>query len=794
MVFLDSHLVQILLASDYAQEFTLVARIELSTPSVRAAAIMATFAPILIEDHEIIHVLVSLIVVLGVANLVGYLFSRIFLPKVVGEIVGGLLLGPNLFGSYFPQAYQWMFRSFPEQGIILAAFSWMGMIFLMFAAGLEVFYEREQKSRQEIVHLTFWSTALPVLVGVAVYGYAKLADDQGFLLPLNEMLGPAGNRLSLILVITITLAITSIPVLSRIVHDLGIQNTRFAGLVLGVATLQDMGLWLLLALATGMVGAQHQMGHLVGISLGSLFIFWLALRHGPLLLWFIDQSPLRLLIQANSIASAILFCLFLSFLTGIIGINIIFGAFLAGIILQNRSSDRVNSVLTGVKSLSRDFLTPFYFGVVGLNLNFQNNFDFKLCAIYVGVAVLVKGIGSLIGSKLAGYDTLSRVNLAIALSTRGGPCIIVATVSYTHGIISQSFYNTLIILSIVTAIFAGAWLKWICDRGFELLNKESEPSEAGSFAIDLPRYRDRETATIVTEKVFGDGLLSRLYPAKKSSFLAKTFAAVCAPLFTNKWFSKWYGFLQSQPVSAHKIPDFVARFGVDLRGYLPEGQDPKIFWPNFNAFFTRKYLPGKRPFEMNPEVLPIPAEGKVAAYPHHHPLHQYQIKGHRLRLPDLLSQSPWLRRFEGGSLLVIRLSPNDYHRVHYPDDGTVLERWTISGPLHSVGKKAIECKDNILFTNERQVEIMHSAHFGVIAMIEVGALAVGRIKSLTSIGQKVQRGDEKSYFEFGGSTVLILFEPNMVMFDKDLVNYSQEGFETFVKLGSAIGTKFLKDC
>ncbi len=206
----------------------------------------------------------------------------------------------------------------------------------------------------------------------------------------------------------------------------------------------------------------------------------------------------------------------------------------------------------------------------------------------------------------------------------------------------------------------------------------------------------------------------------------------------------------------------------------------------FNDFFIRRFKPQKRKFLQGPGQLPAFAEGRYLAFENITEEQKFPVKGQFLRVQDLLDDQIKARQFEGGPMVIARLCPVDYHRFHFPDDGEILDHWSISGRLHSVNPVALEARPNIFITNERQVTLLKTKNLGILAYIEVGALCVGKIIQ-TYAGRTFKRGDEKGYFLFGGSTVILLGEKGSWKPNADMLKRSSMGLETYIHLGDGIG-------
>ncbi len=284
-------------------------------------------------------------------------------------------------------------------------------------------------------------------------------------------------------------------------------------------------------------------------------------------------------------------------------------------------------------------------------------------------------------------------------------------------------------------------------------------------------YIDPESGEIKTEKVLGDQLIKWLYSTSSGNLLSH--------ILCRSTLSKLYGLYQWTPISKKKIPQFINEFKIDMSEYLKQD------YANFNEFFIRKFKKGKRPFEDN-NTLSAFAEGRYFAYNKIDPNVKVPVKEKYLSPKALLGHSKWMDQFQNGPLVICRLCPVDYHRFHFPDEGRVLDYYKISGNFHSVNPLALNAKPNIFITNERDITILDTKNFGKLAYIEVGAMCVGLIKQSHDMERSFLKGDEKGYFLFGASTVIVIGEEGAWLPDEALIKNTNSGLETFTKLGKPI--------
>ncbi len=296
--------------------------------------------------------------------------------------------------------------------------------------------------------------------------------------------------------------------------------------------------------------------------------------------------------------------------------------------------------------------------------------------------------------------------------------------------------------------------------------------------MDL-QYFDRYKSKMVQEKVYGGQAIEWLYSSTVGRMLNK--------IVTSKWVSKFYGVLQSLPWSRFKIEQFCKDFNIELKEFQPQdGRGRLAPYSSFNQFFIRRWNEGKRHFNSASCEMPAFIEGRYLGYKAISDS-KVPVKGIFVDPLALLANSKWTNMFTGGPLLIGRLAPVDYHRFHFPDAGEILDSWKIHGQLHSVNPIALEAYPELFLKNEREITIIKTKNFGHLAYIEVGAICVGKIVQ-THKQTQCERGDEKGYFLFGGSTVIVLGEPGKWEPTKDICQYSLQGIETYIHLGDEVAT------
>ena len=290
------------------------------------------------------------------------------------------------------------------------------------------------------------------------------------------------------------------------------------------------------------------------------------------------------------------------------------------------------------------------------------------------------------------------------------------------------------------------------------------------------RYIERETGELLTEKIAGEDALRFCYENPLGKILLEL-------IVKWPWLSTLYGIYQDSDFSKSKITQFIRELSIDEN----EAEKPVNQYANFNEFFARKLKPEARPICPDEDRFIMPGDGRVSVIPKIEKDRVFHIKGVDFKLSDFLSDSNLAKEYEGGSLVVVRLCPADYHRFHFPYAGTPSEAQRIAGVLYSVNPIALWRQPSLFCENERVLIPFDLSNGQKIMLVDVGATMVGKIHQTYIPGNKVKKAEERGYFTFGASTTVIVFPPNCIQFDLDLVTNSSKGIETLCKMGSSLG-------
>lgn len=409
------------------------------------------------------HILLALIVTVASSHLFGMLFQKFRQPAVIGEIFAGIVLGPSLLGYYFTKFHSFIFLDSVETKTVLAALAQLGLIFLMFSSGLEVKSLNSLKQMRSSLYMAITGCIIPFSLTAIALQY----------IDMSSYYGEAQHSLAFLIILAVSLAVTSIPVISRIFIDLGIIEGSFARTVIISAIIEDMALYIALGVALGLVALSHGSIPLPAqwVNLHDsnweiflyhivvhLVFFFVSLKIGPFLLDRLSGTPWNLIDKKSPIGSVLVSIFLVTIIGHFLGLSIMFAAFCSGCIIGSMGEKYVETSSI-IRQNSFGFSIPVYFFTVGMNLNLAKYFNILHFTYLLIVASMIKAYSVYLGARLAGEPAERSKAFAVAMNARGGPGIVVASVSFHAGIINEPCYVLLVLLAIFTSLAAGSWLE-----------------------------------------------------------------------------------------------------------------------------------------------------------------------------------------------------------------------------------------------------------------------------------------------------------------------------------------------
>lgn len=391
-------------------------------------------------------------VMLVTAVVAGQIMRRLHQPPVLGEMIGGIFLGPTILGFLAPGLYAWLFASPANVGVLRDATIKLGMLFFLFIAGLEIDLADLRRLGKRAVLIGLVGTVVPILVGVGMV----YAIPDGFWGPVI-----GDHKLSFALFIGMNLANSANPVIARILMDLDLMKGDLGTMIMTATIVDDLVNWTLFAIiladiAPSAGGAVIPTGGIATTILVVLLFFVLVLGIGrkvgpPALTWARRKLPW----PSGFIALTAVVILAAGTLSEALGIHAFLGAFLAGVALGSKTEE-CNEAHEVIEFFVMSFFAPIYFVSMGMTANFITHFDLGLAALVLAAAMVSKLGAVLLGARLAGM-CLNRETWAIAfgLNARGATGIILAGVGLANGLIDARIFVAIVLMALITSLISG---------------------------------------------------------------------------------------------------------------------------------------------------------------------------------------------------------------------------------------------------------------------------------------------------------------------------------------------------
>ncbi|MES2487942.1 MAG: cation:proton antiporter [Bacteroidota bacterium] len=394
--------------------------------------------------------LVQIITIIFVARVFGWICRKMGQPSVIGEMVAGIVLGPSLVGTYFPE-YSGML--FPAASLAnLKYFSQLGLILFMYVVGMELDLSVLKNKAKDAVIISHASIIIPFTLGITLAYF------------IYEQFAPAGVAFSSFgLFMGIAMSITAFPVLARIVQERGLHRTRIGAMVITCAAADDITAWCILAAVIAIVKA--------GSFVSSLYIIGLSVAYVFVMLWVVKPFLKRigdLYSNRENITKPVIAIFFLTLLisaytTEIIGIHALFGAFMAGAIMPENMRFR-SIFIEKVEDVSQVMLLPLFFVFTGLKTNIgllNEPYMWKVCGLIILVAVVGKFLGSALTAKFVGQNWRDSLTIGALMNTRGLMELIVLNIGLELGVLSTEVFSMMVIMALATTFMTGPALDLI---------------------------------------------------------------------------------------------------------------------------------------------------------------------------------------------------------------------------------------------------------------------------------------------------------------------------------------------
>jgi len=386
--------------------------------------------------------LLQMAVLLAVAVVFGRAAHRLHQPSVLGEILGGIILGPTILGTIAPSMQFWLFPVSGESAQILRDVAYLGLISFVFTAGLEVNLACARRRSRSTLLTSIFGILLPFALGF------------GMVVLLPGLWGvPSGDLRVFALFMGTALSISALPVIARILMDLDLLNKEIGTMILSAATIDDMVGWSLFALILSSLNKGISLELNMGLTLVPFALtFYVLYIEGKNEARY-QSSYLGGLVDLIAVAM-----LAASVISEVLGAHAIYGAFLAGVILSQRHKRR-NFILKKTYPLVMGILAPIYFTSIGLKANFVTNFDLPIVLLVLIVACAGKIIGAGLGAKVSGLPGKKALAIGFGMNARGAMEIVLASAALDYGLIGPRIFVALVIMAFVTTMIGGSMIQ-----------------------------------------------------------------------------------------------------------------------------------------------------------------------------------------------------------------------------------------------------------------------------------------------------------------------------------------------
>jgi Kef-type K+ transport system membrane component KefB len=385
--------------------------------------------------------LLQIVVICAAARALGWLFAKLHQPRVVGEILAGILLGPSLLGWLAPHASAFLF---PKEGMSPLYFlSQIGLVLFMFQVGSELDVQEVREMGRAVVLTSNISVLVPFLAGtgLALFLYPRLSNDS---VPASTFAIFLGTAMS----------ITAFPVLARILAERGLLQSRVGSIAIACAAVDDLTAWCLLAFLVIRVHAG--LGTPLAFILFGVGIYLLIML-GVIRPWLARIAKANgAAVSAEMLAVVLLFAFFSAWATDRLGVHALFGAFLAGVVLP-KGGDWAASLGQKLETLNSVLLLPLFFAFTGLRMSVRllsGSTLWGYCLLIIVVAVFGKLSGSVISVRSAGVSWREALSIGVLLNTRGLVELVILNVGLDLGVISPLLFSMMVIMALVTTFMA----------------------------------------------------------------------------------------------------------------------------------------------------------------------------------------------------------------------------------------------------------------------------------------------------------------------------------------------------
>lgn len=405
-----------------------------------------------LASNEVLEFLIILVVLLATARIMGEFFKKLGLPAIIGELLGGILLGPSFVGAIFPGFFQAVFIDPQQSSVAFDGISKLSVMLLLFIAGMEVKLDNIRTRGKAAAKISLSGILFPLVIG---FGSTWLLYDIFFSEPTNNKMAPA-------LFMGTALSITALGVMAKILIDIDMIKSRFGNLMMTAAMIDDIIGWMLFSVVITIADLEAES------RFGSITVLLMIAAYGTFLITvgrtkivdpLFKYANEKLSKPGAELSLAMILCLLSGIFTEWLGIKAIFGAFLMGVTVGNspyfseKAKETFHDIVTYVFS-------PLFFVSIGLKVNFVANFDLAIVLLVLAISVSGKIMGGYIGARLSGFKPNKAIAVGFGMNARGSQEIVLGLVALQAKIIDEKLFVGLVIMTFITIVMAGPGMKY----------------------------------------------------------------------------------------------------------------------------------------------------------------------------------------------------------------------------------------------------------------------------------------------------------------------------------------------
>ena len=406
-----------------------------------------------LTHNEVVILLLQLATMLVLARIFAEIARKFKQPAVVGEIMAGILIGPTILGTFFPEGFEFLFRSYPMSNIALAGYSQVAVVLLLFIAGLEVDLKLVFSQGKKALNISFYGLVIPFAFGFTAPFF--FAEFFGF---------SEGDKLLFSLFMGTAMAISALPVIVRTLMDLNLFKSRMGMMIVSAAMVDDIIGWMIFSVILSFMGKEAGgigIGYTILLTVGfTAFMVTVGKSLINRVLPWINKS---LAWPGGIISLSLAACFFAAAFTEFIGLHAIFGAFIIGIAIgdSEHMTERAKEI---IHQFVNNIFAPVFFVAIGLKVNFIANFDPLLVLVVILVAYAGKVIGCGFGALQGKLDKYEALAIGFGMNARGAMEIILGLIALENGLITEKLFVALVVMALVTSMTSGPLMRWAMNK------------------------------------------------------------------------------------------------------------------------------------------------------------------------------------------------------------------------------------------------------------------------------------------------------------------------------------------